>query len=165
MGNLEKGMQTNLRPRNPIRGTIPASEIEAAYRAAFNISTPGFWERLVRAITGQSWQSPFYLADAYYQATNEPLIKLILENDETNLQHYIPEKFDCDDFAFRLMGVFHHDLDTAAMPIFITWVLTPEGGHAVLSYVTNNGAVMIIEPQTDQIFPAPSEWTLLLLVG
>jgi len=70
----------------------------------------------------------------------------------------------CDDFAFRLMGVFHQDLRTAAMPIFITWVGTPEGGHAVLSYY-KNGKVKIIEPQNDEIYAVPKSWALMLLCG
>jgi len=70
----------------------------------------------------------------------------------------------CDDFAFRLMGVFHQNRETAAMPIFITWVLTPQGGHAVLScYVT--GRIRIIEPQTDDISSVPAGWKLMLLCG
>ena len=70
----------------------------------------------------------------------------------------------CDDFAFRLMGVFHQDLRTAAMPIFITWVSMPEGGHAVLSYY-KHGQVKIIEPQNDDIYDVPKEWGLMLLCG
>jgi len=153
------------RLRNQIRGSIPASEIEVAYRRAFSVSELRFWERLVCAFTGRSWQSPFQFADQYYQPVNETLIKLILDNDTTNLQKYIPENIDCDDFSFGLMGVFHQNTETCAMPIFITWVMLPEGGHAVISYITNTGEVMIIEPQNDRIFPVPEGWGLILLCG
>ena len=62
------------------------------------------------------------------------------------------------------MGVFHQNKETAAMPIFITWVLMPQGGHAVLSYYVA-GTVRIIEPQTDDVFEVPTDWKLLLLCG
>ena len=152
-----------IRLRNPVRGQVPASEIETAYRKAFNMLAEGWFTRLLRTLSGGL--SPFQFADAYYQETNETLIKLILDNDNTNLQKYVPEDLDCDDFTFRLMGVFHQNIETAAMPIFIAWVMIPEGGHAVISYVTNTGEVMIIEPQNDQIFPVPKDWSLLLLCG
>ena len=93
------------------------------------------------------------------------------ENGNENYWIYFNRKHEkllatpaCDDFAFRLMGVFHQDRRTAAMPIFITWVMTPQGGHAVLSYYVA-GVVRIIEPQTDAIFPVPGGWELILLCG
>jgi hypothetical protein len=89
---------------------------------------------------------------------------MILDADQGDKEDYETEWYDCDDFAFRLMGIFHCDREAAAMPIFITWVLLPEGGHAVLSYY-KDGEVKIIEPQTDQVFLVPEDWTLMLLCG
>ena len=154
----------NIRIRNIARGTIPASEIEIAYRKAFNMdatSTIGF-APLIRKIVGRE-ESPFFFADAYYKEADEELIRQILEEDKTDLEQYIEEDLDCDDFAFRLMGVFHQNLRTAAMPIFITWANTP-AGHAILSYYYN-GEVFIIEPQNDEIYSVPKNWTLILLCG
>ena len=146
-----------IRLRNQIRGTLPASEIQKAYEKVFG--KVGWWQRLFQ---GQ----PYQFADQYYQPVNETLIKLILDNDNTNLQHYVSEDFDCDDFTFRLMGIFSQNTETAAMPIFIIWLLLPDGqGHAMISYVTNNGIVKLIEPQNDQIFSVPKDWKLMLLVG
>ena len=144
------------RLRNQIRGTLSASEIRGAYEKVFG--KVSWWRRLFQG-------DPYKFADQYYQPANETLIKLILDNDTTNLQKYIPENMDCDDFSFRLMGVFHQNTETCAMPIFICWVMLPEGGHAVISYITNTGEVMIIEPQNDRIFPVPKDWRLLLLCG
>lgn len=75
----------------------------------------------------------------------------------------------CDDFAFRLMGVFHQDRRTAAMPIFITWVSWDEPdyglvGHAVLSFYSK-GKVYIIEPQTDEVYEVPFYWNLDMICG
>lgn len=147
--------------RNPIRGAIPASEIEGAYRVAFNVG--GNWFiRFIEALLGKG--QPFQFADTFYKEVDEALIKSILLEDKTDLWEYIAEDFDCDDFTFRLMGIFHQNIETAAMPIFITWVSTPEGGHAVLSYYAG-GAVKIIEPQTDKVTNVPNSWRLMLLCG
>jgi len=70
----------------------------------------------------------------------------------------------CDDYAFALMGAFHRDLETAAMPIFVTWVATPSGGHALISFYYE-GEVVMIEPQNDEVFSVPENWTLKLLCG
>ena len=140
-----------IKPRNTIRGAIPNHKILDAYRKVFHYP----WWLFGRA---------FYLADQYYQETDEELILNILAQDRTDLEEYVAEDFDCDDYAFRLMGVFHQNRETAAMPIFITWVLTPQGGHAVLSYYVN-GTVRIIEPQTDNVFGVPADWKLMLLCG
>lgn len=142
-----------MRYRRTTRGGILISEIAFAYKEAFGIH----WWNLI-------FGSPFKLADQSYLKADEELIDQILEEDETDLMQYIAEDFDCDDFAFRLMGVFHQTVKTAAMPIFITWVGTPQGGHAVLSYYCN-GEVWIIEPQNDAIFSVPKSWTLALLCG
>ena len=150
--------------RNLVKGNIPASRIKKAYEKAFNVSPPGFWERLLMAITGQGWQSLFFFADNYYKETDEKLIRQILKEDETALEKYVPEFFDCDDHTFRLMGAFHQNRETAAMPIFITWVMTPRGGHALLSYYVD-GKVKLIEPQNDKIFLVPEGWELILLCG
>ena len=140
-----------IRLRNTVRGAIPNYEIMDTYRRAFHYP----WWLFGRA---------FYLADQYYKETDPALILNILAQDRTDLEEYIAEDYDCDDFAFRLMGVFHQNKETAAMPIFITWVLTPSGGHAVLSYYVA-GTVRIIEPQTDDVFEVPTDWKLLLLCG
>ena len=143
-------------PRNTVRGTISAAEIITAYKKAFNMS---WWQVLLSTLQGV-----FKLADQYYQVADESIILGILEKDKTDLEKYVAEDFDCDDFAFRLMGVFHQDKRTVAMPIFITWVSMPEGGHAVLSYY-KNGKVHIIEPQNDEVYFVPKEWSLMLLCG
>ena len=98
----------NLRPRNLIRGTIPASEIEAAYRAAFTIATPSLIQRLLRwfakKLVGAAIGDPFYFADSYYQPVNEAAIQKVLVEDKTEMMKYITEDLDCDDFTFSLMG-------------------------------------------------------------
>jgi len=150
-----------LKIRKIVRGEIPYSEIETAYRKAFGMSEAG-WLQLILRLFGVP--SPFQFADAYYKEADEELIEMILDADWGDREEYEAEGFDCDDFTFSLMGTFHQNRETAAMPIFITWVSMPEGGHAVISYY-KDGEVKIIEPQTDQIYDVPSVWDLMLLCG
>jgi len=140
-----------IRPlRDLLSGSIiPATEIIKAYRKTFKVKR---WCKNI-----------FFMADKYYKEVDEDIINSVLTQDKIDAEQYVKEYFDCDDFAFSLMGTFHKNEDTAAMPIFVTWVLTPQGGHAVLSYYS--GEVNIIEPQNDEIYPVPKNWKLLLLCG
>ena len=140
---------------------ISYSTIESAYRKAFGMSDTGWLQWLQRLF---KCTSEFQFADAYYKEVDEELIEMILDGDLGDREDYETEYFDCDDFTFNLMGTFHRDRDTAAMPIFITWVSMAEGGHAVISYY-KDGEVKIIEPQSDDIYPVPSSWGLMLLCG
>ena len=140
-----------IRPlRDLLSGSIiPATKIIKAYRKTFKVKR---WCKNI-----------FFMADEYYKEVDEDIINSVLTQDKIDAEQYVKEYFDCDDFAFSLMGTFHKNEDTAAMPIFVTWVLTPQGGHAVLSYYS--GEVNIIEPQNDKIYPVPKNWKLLLLCG
>ena len=138
---------------------IPSVEIEAAYREAFRLPF-SFWWHIFRFPRNDS----IFLADACYMEADEELIQMILDADLGDREEYEAEEFDCDDFAFRLMGIFHQNRETAAMPIFITWVSWPGAAHAVLSYYYDD-QVRIIEPQNDRVFPVPEDWSLILLVG
>lgn len=160
-----------VRGRDIDRGIIPAAKIEEAYRGVFHLQSQHLClgkrliRKAIRLITGFVVGNPFHLADTYYEPVREGLIARILQEDKTNLEMYIAEDFDCDDFTFRLMGVFHQNTETAAMPIFITWVLTsPTVAHAVLSYYVD-GKIKIIEPQSDGVYQVPEDWVLLLLCG
>lgn len=151
-----------LAPRNTVRGEISAAEIKAAYQRAFRLAGEGWFRRLM------GWLFDilrvFKLADAYYKEVDVELLLMILDADLGDKEEYETGWYDCDDFAFRLMGIFHCDREAAAMPIFETWVVTPREGHALLSYY-KDGEVRMIEPQTDQVFPVPEDWTLTLLCG
>jgi len=148
--------------RKTVKGNISSSEIKAAYQEAFHLAGEGWLQNLLRLFC--DIRSVFNFADQYYREADEKLIGLILDADLGDKEDYETEWYDCDDFAFRLMGIFHCDKKCASMPIFITWVAMLEGGHAVLSYY-KDGEVKIIEPQTDQVFPVPEDWSLMLLCG
>lgn len=142
---------------------ISAKELELAYRKAF-VVTPDNWLQRIFASVG-IFQSPFFFADRHYLTMVQSELFRVLQEDETNLEKYVAEDFDCDDFAFRLMGIFHTHRSTARMPIFITWLTYPKHTpHAVLSYFFN-GCIYIIEPQTDEVSFVPAGTKLNLLTG
>lgn len=144
---------------------IASKEIRKAYKQAFQVSEAGFLDRLLYVLFNTYPPGAgFYFGDAQYKEADEDLIRLILDGDMGDREEYEAEDFDCEDFAFALMGAFHRDRETAAMPISLIWVYTNQGGHAVLSYY-HKGQVKIIEPQNDDIFPVPLEWELLVLMG
>jgi len=162
------------------RGGIPAKEIANAYIKQFKVS---FWDRLFGRTSLQ-------LADANYEEANPIIIEAILFEDKTDKEEYIAEIFDCDDFTYALMGVFHQRPEAVAMPIFITWVAIgiigrlgkikfiaksiinrmtfgifgEVEGHALLSYYYE-GHIFMVEPQTDEVFKPPEDWRLILLCG
>ena len=144
-----------IKRRDLYRGIITADEIIKAYQDAFGIQ---WWHKYVGL-------ADFQLADETYFEANREEIKKVLEQDQIDKEIYKAEEFDCDNYSFALMGSFHHNRETAPMPIFITWVLTREGGHALLSFY-EAGKVFLIEPQTDEIIPGvPADWALILLCG
>ena len=151
-----------LTPRRPGQGDISPVDLQAAYEAAFHLDGNGWLDKLLRLFL--MIRTPFYFADQVYKHVDPDLLQMILDADTGDKEDYDTEVYDCDDFAFRLMGVFHMDQHAAAWPIFVTWVNTSQGGHAVLSYYYD-GQVYIIEPQTDEVFPVPEDWTLTLLCG
>ena len=150
----------DVKGRMYVRGEIPSINIVDAYSKAFSIGS-GWLSWLKMLIYG----NPFKIADTYYQGADDDLIRMIVDADLGDKEDYETENYDCDDFAFRLMGILHCDKYAASMPIFITWVETPEGGHAVVSYISEYGEVVIIEPQNDTMFPVPLDWKLQLLCG
>jgi len=129
-------------------GNITGKMIKDAYKKAFNLRCFGH----------------FHIADETYYPANVELIKRVIREDIGDTITYVSDDFDCDNFAFSLMGAFNRNMETARMPIFITWVLTPEGGHALLSFYSG-GKVWMIEPQDDSIFGVPPDWKLWMICG
>lgn len=139
---------------------ITASEIQETYNEIFTVS---WWERLFGIAC-------FRFADAAYKPVNIDKLREVLEQDKTDQMVYTKDEegkplefFDCDDFTFALMGALHKDYETAAMPIFLTYVYTIQ--HALLTFYYD-GEIFAIEPQTDEIYWIPKgEWKLSLVAG
>jgi len=91
------------------------------------------------------------VVDRYKWATSLDNIKDFLEYDDTDELDYRSEKFDCDNFAFRLLGQFNVH-EWSKIPIGIVFVQLPDGGyHAMNICIDEDLVVYIIEPQSDKI--------------
>lgn len=78
--------------------------------------------------------------------------KDFLALDDTDKYQYIAEVYDCNDFAWRLMGKLHHPL-YGTFAHGIAWSVT----HAFNCFIDWKNQLYIIEPQTDDIMKAPVE--------
>ena len=144
------------KPKGLGEGELHYTDIIEAYREAFHMN---WWSYLIALVTGV-----FKLENEWYKPVDEELIHLILDADMGDREEWELDFYDCGAFTFNLMGVFHQNRETAAMPIYITWVNTGEGGHAVLSYCWD-GDVYIIEPQNDDVYFVFKDWRLMLQCG
>ena len=104
-----------------------------------------------------------YLSDEYYLKESKKALSEFLVKDDTDKYIYTKVITDCDDFSFRLMGnASFGDLEGTAFGIL--WTKTSTGNHAVNCYVDSDLIVWIIECQTDQVFPLPSNWKPYLVI-
>ena len=86
------------------------------------------------------------LPDYKYWTANVQDYNAFLELDDTDKFEYTPEFYDCDDFAWRLMGKLHHPL-YGAFAHGVAW----SDVHAFNCFVDWKQEFYIIEPQNDQI--------------
>jgi len=80
-------------------------------------------------------------------------IKYFLKQDKTNHRKYIAEKYDCDDFAYRLLGQFAVP-GWAELAFGLVWTDL----HALNCFVDSAGKFWYIEPQKDTIQLKLSSW-------
>jgi len=90
-----------------------------------------------------------FLSDSYeqlvYSLCNIADIETFLDVDETNHIKYVPEKFDCDNFAKLLWGQFGRP-EWASYAIGLFW----SDAHAMIACIDANEDLWLIEPQTDE---------------
>lgn len=90
-----------------------------------------------------------YIPDKHMDLVNEKDAKEFLQQDHIDHEGYIPELWDCDDFARNLYnnarnyGLKVREKNWAWAEIWIR-------GHALNLYVTEDFKVIFIEPQTDK---------------
>jgi hypothetical protein len=80
-------------------------------------------------------------------------INTFLEQDQTNRIKYVTEKFDCDNFSFRLKGQF-------SIPGWATLSigLVRTDLHMLSGFLDNNLQWWFIEPQTDGLSDKLATW-------
>lgn len=112
-------------------------------------------EKILRDAFGKD--ASIYLVDYDYYLVDKAEMEKFLAEDKTNMDEYIPEYHDCDDFSFRLMGQVSVP-GWSGLAFGIVFALIPGGGHAINCFVSEDKKVYIVEPQSDKIFETPKTW-------
>ncbi len=101
---------------------------------------------LYALLRAEAPQAEIFLSDKDYLLCNREDVKRFLAADGTNKSVYVAEKFDCDDFSYRLMGQFSVP-GWSALAFGILWT----DKHAMNCMVTEEGVFYLIEPQNDYL--------------
>lgn len=109
-------------------------------------------------------ECPIYIGDREYKTTSVIELKRFLRDDLTDIEKYVDEYFDCEDFSFRLMGNLSNPA-WGSLPFGIMWTQREnDGAHAVNLFIDNNREVWIVEPQNDNMFKMPNTWHPYLII-
>ena len=87
-----------------------------------------------------------YLVDRKYQLTSKSEVERFLKNDKTNLEKYVADFHDCDDFSWTLLGAIN-----AGAWAGIAFGFAFSKTHA-FNIFCDGKEVYIIEPQNDMIW-------------
>lgn len=91
-------------------------------------------------------KAELFLSDNSYLLCRKSDIVSFLVRDKTNRQEYVAEKYDCDDFAYRLMGQI-----TVPGWSDLAFGLVWTDRHALNGYVGEDSELYFVEPQADVI--------------
>ena len=102
---------------------------------------------------------PIYLSDGDYDLPSDKDVKSFVDSDPTSNEVYGErrhsgdmEDFDCDDFAYMLMG--NSCKENSSWAFGIIWT----EAHAFCIYVNNLKRIMFVEPQSDKILDYIESW-------
>ena len=90
-------------------------------------------------------------ADEWYYLISKKDFDELMAYDKTDQHKYIPEVYDCDDFAYDLWRNIARHYHIA---LGVIGVELPDGTlHMMNIFFSAEGQVYVIEPQTDEIIP------------
>jgi len=92
-----------------------------------------------------------FISDTKYMIPRLADIIEFLKINIFKFRQYVPDRFDCDNYSFSLMGMSTNVLSGYA--IGIIWVNTGRGSkHALNFFIEKDKQITYIEPQTNKIF-------------
>lgn len=106
------------------------------------------------------------LSDAKYRVCPIDILKCYLGKSDVAKKKYIAEWFDCDDFSDALHGQFTFDTYPKGYAHGELWVYTKTYGHAINCFLVRDGdnvKMVVVEPQTNQIFKFPADWKAFVI--
>ena len=104
------------------------------------------------------------VSDRDFKTTTKEELMRFLKEDITDKFGYINEYYDCDDFAFHLMGQISNQ-SWGCLPFGILYIKKSNGSlHALNCFIDKDRELWIIEPQNDSIYVRPKSWQCVMLL-
>lgn len=98
-------------------------------------------------------QTSIYLPDLTFNLASVDEYRKIIEWSRTKYQKYIVDDFDCDDFAWMLMGAVSI-YPWSSLPFGTIWT----NKHAMNIFIDDKKHIWFVEPQTWTIKDALESW-------
>jgi len=95
-------------------------------------------------------RAKIYLSDQKYKLISVGKLKEFLAQDKTDEMKYKAERFDCDNFSYRLMG-YIQDWN-ADLAFGIIWITGKNYSHALNCFISNERKFYLVEPQSDAVY-------------
>ena len=94
----------------------------------------------------------YFICDKDYRTTTVAELKRFLAWNSIDSRMYVSEYYDCDDFAFSLLGEISIP-GWSQLPIGLVLAQTsPTAAHAFNCFIDNESNFWFIEPQNDNVF-------------
>jgi hypothetical protein len=104
------------------------------------------------------------VGDRKYMTVSKEELMRYLKYDLTDRNPFIDEYYDCDDFTFALLGSISNP-KWGALPFGFIWTERKyEEKHSINVFIDKDRELWIIEPQNDNMFEIPEDWTPYLLI-
>jgi len=98
-------------------------------------------------------EGQIFLSDREYKLCHINDITAFLVHSVVDRGKYVADRFDCDDFSFRLMGEFSVP-GWAELAFGIVWT----NKHAFNCFVNEDKRLQFVEPQNDKVYSHLPEW-------
>ena len=128
----------------------PSEEVDRAFGGRPNVPA-AYVVRAIRRDIGTTGYS-LHISDRSYTGYSIwEVYNFVRYYDNTNHMRYIPEVFDCDDFAQVLQGNVNRVL--RGIPLGTIWYYGKNWGHAVnIGYCHRQDKIYLVEPQNDRFY-------------
>ena len=128
----------------------PSEEVDRAFGGRPNVPA-AYVIRAIRRDIGTTGYCLHISDKSYTGYSIWEVYNFVKYYDNTNHMRYIPEVFDCDDFAQVLQGNVNRVL--RGIPLGTIWYYGKNWGHAVnIGYCHRQDKIYLVEPQNDRFY-------------
>lgn len=105
------------------------------------------------------------IVDNLYQNVSQNELKTLLEYNFFKQQKYIADKYDCDNYAFSLKGLFSNIARQVPFGIVHVKIKNSTGKHSLnIFYDHSKRKFYYVEPQTNKIFLNPNYIPYMVII-